>query len=707
MESSFRLLRFRGIDIGVNWSWLLIVGVIVFQLSNLFPHTYPDLTRTSALIMALVAVIVFFFTLLLHELGHAVQAQRDGMEIDGITLWFFGGVARFKGMFPSAGAEFRIAIAGPVVTAVLIAVFAAMAALLNALDAPDKVLGVVDYLARINALVLAFNLVPALPLDGGRVLRSYLWFRQRSFTAATLSAAKAGRAFGFVLIGLGVLGLFTGEAGNSLFFALIGWFLTQAAQAEAQFAYLRQAVGSLRVRDIMTPSPDVVGPRRTISGFIDNVAHVRGHSTYPVVDRGKLAGLVSLRLAARVPLGERAGKTIREIMLPAESVPTVREDEDVLDAIVKLQRGPGRAVVVEDGKVVGIMSGADIARAVEVERIRGPREIEPAAGRTPWVVWVIIAGLIVTAGGFLYVPPVVVIAPGQSFDVSDGIHIEGRPADKVNGGYLLTSVSVQQPNGLGLVWAFVRSRQIVSLDAVVPRGVDQERYFEAQRELFVETRSIASAAAARAAGLEVRLRGTGARVVGVLEGSPAEEVLREADVIVAIDGRPVTLADEIGRVIRARPSGTQFTLTVERGGGRVEVALRSRAGIIEGRPGIGVTVDTRDFRIDLPFRLRFDDVEIGGPSAGITYALAVYDLIVPEDLARGRDIASTGEINLDGRVGPVGGVEEKAIAAEIAGADLFLVPEEEVDQARGAGIPVQGIQTLMEAIEQLRSSARV
>lgn len=704
MESSFRLFRFRGIDVGANWSWLLIVGVIVYQLWDLFPRTYPELSNTTALIMALVSALLFFFTLLLHELGHAIQALRDGMKIDGITLWLFGGVARFKGMFPSAGAEFRIAIAGPAVTAVLIAFFVALAAILNVFDAPDSVVGVVDYLARINALILGFNLVPALPLDGGRVLRSYLWQRQRSFTVATLSAAKAGRAFGFVLIGIGVLGLFTGGGVGTLIFALIGWFLTQAAQAEAQFAYLRQAVGTLRVRDIMTPSPDVVGPRRSINGFITSVASARGHSTYPVVDRGKLLGLVSLRLAARVPEDQRATKTIREIMLPADSVPTVGPDDDVLDAIEKLQSGPGRAIVLEDEKVAGILSGADIARAVEVERIRGPRDVEAAKGRTPWVVWVVIAGLIVVAAGFLYVPPVVVIAPGQSFDVSDGIHIEGRPNEKVNGGFLLTSVSVQQPNGLGLAWAFIRSREIVPLDAVVPRGVDQDAYFDAQRELFRETRSIAAAAAARAAGMEVELQGTGARVVGVLEGSPAEEAaLRANDVIVAIDGQPVRLADEIGRVIRARPSGTQFTLTVERGGQRQDVMLRSRAGIVEGRPGIGISVDTRDFRIDLPFEIRFDDVEIGGPSAGIAFALAVYDLIVPEDLARGRDIATTGEITLDGRVGPVGGVAEKSIAAEEAGADLFLVPEEEVEQARGAGVPVQGIATLMEAIGVLSS----
>jgi len=706
MESSFRLFRFRGIDVGANWSWLVVFALLVFSLWQGFPRTYPDVDSSAALVMAIVAMVVFFASLLLHELGHAFRALREGMEIDGITLWFFGGVARFKGTFPSAGAEFRIAIAGPLVTAVLIGVFAGMTWVLNAVDAPAGVVGVADYLARINGVLLAFNMVPALPLDGGRVLRAYLWHRQRSFAAATTSAAKAGRAFGIVLIGIGVLGLFTGMGAQSLIFAFLGWFLMQAAQAEVSFAQFRMAMGGLRVRDLMTPDPDTVRPGTSIADFIEDVAHARGHSTYPVVERGRLVGLVSLRLAARVPAAERLTTTVRDVMVSVENVPVVGPDEEVFDAVMKLQGGPGRAVVTDGKRVLGILSGSDIARAMEVERIRGPRVTEPAARRTPWIVWALIAALIVAAAGLLYTPPYVVIAPGKSFDVTDGIHIQGTPAGEVNGRYLLTSVSVQQPTGLQLALAVMQSRDIVPLNALVPPGADQEQYFEGQRSLFSETRSIAAAAAARAAGLEVGLRGTGARVVGVLEGSPAEEVLRAGDVITVIDGRPVRLADEIGRAIRARPSGTQFVLTVERGGRSMDVEIRSRAGIIEGRPGIGITVDTRDFRIDLPFRVRFDDLEIGGPSAGITYALAVYDLLVDDDIAAGRDIASTGAIDLEGRVGPVGGVEEKAVAAERAGADLFLVPEEEVEQARGSGLPVQGIANLMEAIDFLRTFVR-
>ena len=513
MESSFRLFRVRGIEIGANWSWVLFLAYMVYFLSEtVFPSSYPNLSGTSYLVMAAVTAVLFFGTLLLHELGHALRALKEGMEIDGITLWFFGGVARFKGMFPSAGAEFRIAIAGPLVTVVCLVVFTVATWGLEQIDAPGQIVGVTDYLAWINGILLGFNMIPALPLDGGRVLRSWLWYRQRNFAIATASAAKAGRAFGGVLVAVGLLGLFTGAGLSSLPFALVGWFLMQAAQAESSFAQVRQALEGLHVRDVMTPDPEVVAPDTSIEDFIEELAHARGHSTYPVVEAGNLVGLVSLRLAVQVPGAERAQRTVREVMIPIDRVATIGPEAEMSDALEVIQGGPGRAVVVAGDHVVGILSGSDIARAIEIERIRGPREAAVAARRTPIIVWVVITLAIVAAGGYLYSPPVAVIEPGQSFDVTGDIKITGRDADEVKGKYLLTSVSVQQPNALGLAWALLRSEDIISLETVIPAGSDPDRYFEQQRVLFKETQMVAAAAAATAAGLEVKLEGTGALV---------------------------------------------------------------------------------------------------------------------------------------------------------------------------------------------------
>ena len=203
MTSTFRLGRLAGVEIGVHWSWALIFALLVWSLADAaFPEMNPGLGDDTYLAMAIVAVLLFFTSLLLHELGHATRATKEGMEIEGITLWIFGGIARFRGMFPSAGAEFRIAIAGPIVTVVIGSVSLAAALLI---PLPGAIDGVVFWLGYVNLVLLVFNLIPALPLDGGRVLRSVLWARKGDFLAATRTAAAAGRGFGQGLIALGVL----------------------------------------------------------------------------------------------------------------------------------------------------------------------------------------------------------------------------------------------------------------------------------------------------------------------------------------------------------------------------------------------------------------------------------------------------------------------------------------------------------------------
>src|SRR5207249_2793620 len=198
MGSSVRLGRIAGIEFGVNWSWLVVFALIVWTLaSGIFPSTNPGLSNGAYIAMAIVAALFFFLSILLHEFGHALQARREGIEIDGITLWLFGGVARFKGSFLTAGSEFRVAIAGPLVSLVLGALFV-LIALINGI--PSAVDGVVSWLGYINLSLLVFNLIPAPPLDGGRVLHAALWRLRGDFVWATRVAANVGRAFGYLLI---------------------------------------------------------------------------------------------------------------------------------------------------------------------------------------------------------------------------------------------------------------------------------------------------------------------------------------------------------------------------------------------------------------------------------------------------------------------------------------------------------------------------
>lgn len=706
-ESSFVVLRVRGIPIGAHWSWLFVFALVVWSLTSfLFPSTYPGLAGSTYLIMGFVAGILFFVSILLHELGHAFRALTEGMEIDGITLWLFGGVARFKGMFKSPSAEFRIAIAGPVVSFVIAAVFGALALLGAAGDAPDPLLGVVDYLWRINALVLGFNLVPALPLDGGRVLRSYLWHRQRSFAAATRSAASAGRIFGGMLIALGLLDFLTGGGGaGGLWFVFLGWFLIQAAQSEASMVLVYQVLGPRRVRDLMTPNPASVTADLTITDFFDEVVEEHGHSSYPVIEGGEVVGLISLRRAGTIPRDERSLKRVRDAMYRGDEVTVLSPEVGMVEVMDRLDTEPKRIPVVEDGRLVGILSISDVVRALEIEQARGPGD-EPTSRRAGLLVWLVVATAILVVAGFLYRPPLVVLSPGVTLDVSQDISITGTTVDRNEGEYLLTSVRLERRNALGLLFTAVTSDdEIVSAAELVPEGTESEEFARQQREIFRQSQVLAAAAAARATGMDVAIEGAGAVVEDVIPASPAAGNLRSGDVIVEVNDTRVGLATDLQSILRSRPAGTRFAVTIERGGERMTIEIRTArlSAASETIVGLGVVVSTRDFEVNLPFDVEFRERAIGGPSAGLIYALAIADMLEPADLARGRTIAASGTIDVDGGVGAIGGVEAKADAVIDAGGDIFFVPEGQVDLVRVEGLDVRGIARLEEALRALRS----
>jgi len=372
VNPSFELGRVAGIRIGINWSWLVVFALIVWSLDTaIFPARTPGLSDGTYLAMALAAAVIFFASLLAHELGHALQARRDGMEIEGITLWLFGGVARFKGMFPTAGAELRIALAGPIVSLVLGALFVIAAVLVGM---PQEVEGVVAWLGYINLLLLAFNMLPALPLDGGRVLRSTLWALRGDFGAATRIAASVGRGFGFLFIAGGIALAVWTDTVSGIWFAFIGWFLLAAAGSEARFLAVRDAFGGLRVRDLMVREPDTVDADMSLGKFMDEVVWNLRHTTYPVVDGDVALGLLPFRRVAEVPRREWDERVVRDCMLPRSEVPVLDEDGSLVDALVELSDGIGRGLVLDgDNRLVGLLSMTDLVRALELGGLRRRR----------------------------------------------------------------------------------------------------------------------------------------------------------------------------------------------------------------------------------------------------------------------------------------------------------------------------------------------
>lgn len=317
------------------------------------------------------------------------------------------------------------------------------------------------------------------------------------------------------------------------------------------------------------------------------------------------------------------------------------------------------------------------------------------------------AGLVIVLGAAVLVPlPLVVISPGSAEPVPPRVTFSGEPEDKVSGQLFFLTVAVSQPTPAEAVMAWLDDDEdVLPRERVIPEGVDEDEYIKAQRRVFTESARLAAAVGLRAAGREVQLSGKGALVAGVVPDSPAEGKLRAGDVIVGVNGRPISLASDLIAVTGRAEEGDVVRLSVRRDGTvrEVDVTLRKVGQL--GRPALGVSVATQDFDIALPFEVKVDQGEIGGPSAGFMIALTVYDLADEGDLTRGRRIAGTGTIDVTGAVGPVGGVPQKVRAAAQAGATLFLVPPAELREAReaaGKKLEVVPISTLEEAIRLLQ-----
>ncbi|MDT0549887.1 site-2 protease family protein [Streptomyces lonegramiae] len=367
MRATFGLGRIAGVRVGVHWSVLLIFAIIAFGLAEgRLPAAYPGHLWVAYWAVGLLAAVVFLASLLAHELAHAVLARRNGIDVDDIVLWLLGGVARIKTEAPNPAAELRIAGIGPLVSLVLGGLFTLVAWLLKVASAPGLVVEAVAWLAGINILLAIFNAIPAAPLDGGRLLRAFLWWRTGDRLRATAGATAAGRVFGWFLVVLGLLLFLRGAALSGLWLALIGWFLVGVATAEGRQAQLRGVLAGVPVRHAMTPDPVTAAGYLTVADFLAGPSYRYRHSAFPVVDAGGTpAGLVTLDAARRVPEALRDTVPVGEIMLPLSQVTVVGPDDPLADLLPRMEPGAEhRVLVVDRDRLVGIVSASDISRTV-------------------------------------------------------------------------------------------------------------------------------------------------------------------------------------------------------------------------------------------------------------------------------------------------------------------------------------------------------
>jgi Zn-dependent protease/predicted transcriptional regulator len=365
MSASLTLFSIRGIPVRVHASWLAVYGLIAWSLAvGYFPQALPELRPATHWLGGLIAALLLFASVFLHELSHSLVALRFGIPVASITLHVFGGVSELTREPDSPKTEFAIAIVGPLTSFAI----AAAVALVGAAVAPGPVVGaVMQYLVLVNVVVGAFNLVPGFPLDGGRVLRAVLWRAKGDLAWATRIASGAGSAFGLGLIALGVWRGLAGEFLGGLWFVVIGLFLRQASAASYQQLVVRGALGGRTVADVMTREIVDAPPEATVEALVNDYFWRHHVSSFPVVERGRLLGLVSIHDVGRVPRERWPRTRVGDVMRPIAEPLVVSPRESLWQALEKVSRnGIGRVAVVDGDRLAGYLSVKDIMHVLTV-----------------------------------------------------------------------------------------------------------------------------------------------------------------------------------------------------------------------------------------------------------------------------------------------------------------------------------------------------
>ncbi|PJI84296.1 Zn-dependent protease [Yoonia maricola] len=361
-SNAIKLFRLGGFDIKLDPSWFLIAGLITWTLSTqYFPLTLPGQTMAAYVTLAVIAMLGFFASLLLHEIAHSVVARRYGVRIKGITLFLFGGVAELESEVPTAKAELWVALAGPAMSVCLAVVFWTVSWLSElTLGAPALTI-VLVYLAMINMIIAVFNMVPAFPLDGGRVLRAYLWNRHGDVLRATRIAAQSGTVFGYALMILGVLALFQGAVTAGLWYILIGFFVLAAAKSAFQNQLMQSTFEGKTVRALMIRDPVIASPELTLSAFVNQVMLAERVSFAPVVADGVLIGQIDKDVLSAIDRDNWTSTRVGDVFAGLDVAATIPPDMPI-DALLKriAETGTRKFLVVQDHKLLGVVTLANL-----------------------------------------------------------------------------------------------------------------------------------------------------------------------------------------------------------------------------------------------------------------------------------------------------------------------------------------------------------
>jgi Zn-dependent protease len=377
---SITLFHVRGIRIAVDWSWFFVLFLVIFWLSNFYGNVLGESSSSSTpFALAVASAIGFFGSIVLHELGHAFAALRNGIGISSIQLWIFGGMARMDSESDSPATEFKVAVAGPLVTLAIVVVLTAIgvaavgteefkrAVLIESGSGVSGVMALIGWLASINLLVLVFNLLPAFPMDGGRIVRAIAWWRTGDRTSATRFAARLGRVFGYIFIGGGLLLIVSGDAFGGIWLALIGMVINGSARAASVQTAITGKISGLCVADVMDREPVAIPDELSVEQALDEYFLRYRWPWFPVVDAAhRFLGLVVRDKADEVPEMSRATSHVSDLVEHDDGTFQVRDDAP-LDSLLanRAMRRFGAVMAVDmDGRLSGVITAEQVGRAL-------------------------------------------------------------------------------------------------------------------------------------------------------------------------------------------------------------------------------------------------------------------------------------------------------------------------------------------------------
>jgi len=366
---SIKLFKLFGFEVKVDLSWIFIAVLIAWSLATYFPFLYKNLSIQTYWLMGIVGAIGLFISIIFHELSHSLVARRFGIPMKGITLFIFGGVSEMGEEPPNAKAEFWMAIMGPVSSVFLGLIFYGIYSQALRINWPVPVIGTFHYLAGLNGLLAVFNLLPAFPLDGGRVLRAILWSLKKNFRWATRVASGVGSTFGFLMILWGLFNVvIRGNFIGGIWWFLIGMFLQSSAKMSYQQIVIRKALEGEVVRRFMVSDPMTVEPSITIRQLVEDYIYKYHMKMFPVVHADKLLGCVSTKQVQETSREEWDQKTVRELASQCSTENTIGPQADAMEALSKMNRtGSSRLIVVEGDHVVGMIALKDMLKFLSLK----------------------------------------------------------------------------------------------------------------------------------------------------------------------------------------------------------------------------------------------------------------------------------------------------------------------------------------------------